>query len=132
MARNPNSVKRVTSYAERLRLGIAVIHGEEKEDESEKLDGRYSPPLPSSPVLKEADFGYRTIPGRLCVSGIFFIFFLSKFVNLTLKASIAKKVVCFSCLLKFLRSLYDKQCGPRSDCSYRSSLILVLPICFYT
>ena len=75
MARNPNSVKRVTSYAERLRLGIAVIHGEEKEDESEKLDGRYSPPLPSSPVLKEADFGYRTIPGRLCISGKFFIVF---------------------------------------------------------
>ena len=31
------------------------------------------------------------------------------------------KVVCFSRLLKFLRSLYGKQCGPRSDCSYRSN-----------
>ncbi|XP_064622015.1 phosphoribosyl pyrophosphate synthase-associated protein 2-like [Lineus longissimus] len=43
VARNPNSVKRATSYAERLRLGIAVIHGEEK-SESEKDDGRNSPP----------------------------------------------------------------------------------------
>ena len=42
---------------------------------------------------------------------------------LTHNASIAIKVVCFSCLLKCLRSLYGKQCGPRSDCSYRSSLI---------
>ena len=42
---------------------------------------------------------------------------------LTLKAPITTKVVCFSHLLKCLRSLYDKQCGPRSDCSYRSSLI---------
>ena len=42
------------------------------------------------------------------------------------------KVVCFSHLLKCLRSLYTKQCGPRSDCSYRSSLIWVHPVCFYT
>ncbi|GAB1608923.1 phosphoribosyl pyrophosphate synthase-associated protein 2-like [Argonauta hians] len=44
VSRNANSVKRVTSYAERLGLGIAVIHGEEKEALSE--DGRNSPPLP--------------------------------------------------------------------------------------
>ena len=37
-----------------------------------------------------------------------------------------------SCLLKRLRSLYDKQLGPRSDCSYRSSLICVHPVCFCT
>ena len=42
------------------------------------------------------------------------------------------KFVCFSRLLKCLRSLYGKQCGPRSDCSYRSSLIWVHPVCFYT
>ena len=48
---------------------------------------------------------------------------------LALKAPIAIKDVCFSCLLKCLRSLYDKQCGPRSDCSYRSSLIWVHPFC---
>ena len=34
---------------------------------------------------------------------------------LALNAPIATKVVCFSCLLKCLRSLYGKQCGPRSD-----------------
>ena len=36
---------------------------------------------------------------------------------LTLKAPITTKVVCFPRLLKCLRSLYGKQCGPRSDCS---------------
>ena len=41
--------------------------------------------------------------------------------QLTLNAPTATKVVCFSRLLKCLRSLYGKQCGPRSDCSYRSS-----------
>ncbi|XP_067617101.1 phosphoribosyl pyrophosphate synthase-associated protein 2 isoform X2 [Eurosta solidaginis] len=44
VARNPNSAKKATSYAERLRLGIAVIHGEQKEAESDEVDGRYSPP----------------------------------------------------------------------------------------
>ena len=41
---------------------------------------------------------------------------------LTLDAPIATKVVCFSRLMKCLRSLYGKQYGPRSDCSSRSSL----------
>ena len=50
----------------------------------------------------------------------------------TLKAPIATKVVCFSRLLKCLRSLYDKQCGTRSDSSYRSSLFWVHAVCFYT
>lgn len=44
VARNPGSAKKATSYAERLRLGIAVIHGEQKEAESDQVDGRYSPP----------------------------------------------------------------------------------------
>ncbi|XP_071509527.1 phosphoribosyl pyrophosphate synthase-associated protein 2-like [Diadema antillarum] len=44
VARNPGSAKRATSYAERLRLGLAVIHGEQKESESERVDGRHSPP----------------------------------------------------------------------------------------
>ena len=35
--------------------------------------------------------------------------------NLTLNPLIATKVVCFSCLLKCLRSLYGKQCGPSVD-----------------
>ena len=53
-------------------------------------------------------------------------FFLSFFglifnsIYLILKAPIATKVVCISRLLKCLRSLYGKQCGPRSDCSYRA------------
>ena len=51
--------------------------------------------------------------------------------TLTLKAPIATKVVCFSRLLKCLRSLYGKQHGPRSDCSYRSSLFCVHTVCFY-
>ena len=37
---------------------------------------------------------------------------------LTLNAPIATKVLCFSRLLKYLRSLFGKQCGPRPDCSY--------------
>ena len=52
--------------------------------------------------------------------------------HLTLDAPIATKVVCFSRLLKWLRCLYGKQCGPRSDCSYRSSLFWVHAVCFYT
>ena len=47
-------------------------------------------------------------------------------------APIAAEVVCFSCLLKCLRSLYGKQCGPRSDCSYRRSLFWVDAVCFFT
>ena len=43
-----------------------------------------------------------------------------------------QEVVCFSCLLKCLRSFYGKQRGPRSDCSYRSSLFWVQAVCFYT
>ena len=52
--------------------------------------------------------------------------------NLTHNAPIATKVVCFSHLLKCLRSLYGKQCRPISDCSYRSSLFWVHAVCFYT
>ena len=48
-------------------------------------------------------------------------------LGLTLNAPIATKVVCFSRLLKCLRSLHGKQCVPRSDCSYGSSLFWVHP-----
>ena len=51
---------------------------------------------------------------------------------ITLNAPIETKVVCFSRLLKCLRSLYGKQCGPRSDCSYRSSLFWVHAVRFDT
>ena len=54
-----------------------------------------------------------------------------KLLLLTLNAPIATKVVCFSRLLKCLRILYGKQCGPRPDCSYKSSLFWVHAVCFY-
>ena len=46
MARNPGAIRKATSYSERLRIGIAVIHGEPKDTESEidETDGRTSPP----------------------------------------------------------------------------------------
>ncbi len=44
VARHPGVVRKATSYAERLRIGIAVIHGEQKESESDQVDGRSSPP----------------------------------------------------------------------------------------
>ena len=53
-------------------------------------------------------------------------------VSLTLNAPIATKVICFSRLLKCLRSLYCKQSGPRSDCSYRSSLFWAQAVSFFT
>lgn len=37
-------VSRAQSYAERLRLGLAVIHGEAQCSESDMADGRHSPP----------------------------------------------------------------------------------------
>uniref|UniRef100_A0A8D8ZU15 Phosphoribosyl pyrophosphate synthase-associated protein 2 n=2 Tax=Cacopsylla melanoneura TaxID=428564 RepID=A0A8D8ZU15_9HEMI len=46
VAKNPGAAKKATSYAERLRLGIAVIHGEQKESETDEVDGRASPPPP--------------------------------------------------------------------------------------
>ena len=45
---------------------------------------------------------------------------------LTLNAPIATKVVCFSRLLKFLRSLYGKQCGPRAVCSGSTQFASIL------
>lgn len=36
--------RRAQSYAERLRLGLAVIHGEAQCSESDMADGRHSPP----------------------------------------------------------------------------------------
>ena len=61
-----------------------------------------------------------------------FYHYLCRGILLTLNTPIATKVVCFSRLLKCLRSLYGKQCGPRSDCSNRSGLFWVHAVCFYT
>lgn len=41
-------MKRASSYAERLQLPLAVIHGEEKLAEHDTDDGRTSPPLVDS------------------------------------------------------------------------------------
>lgn len=49
VAKNPLVAKRASSYAERLRLGIAFMHGEVKEEDDEE-DGRASPP-PFQPKL---------------------------------------------------------------------------------
>ncbi|XP_030286522.1 phosphoribosyl pyrophosphate synthase-associated protein 1-like isoform X1 [Sparus aurata] len=45
VAKSPSAAKRAQSYAERLRLGLAVIHGEADHSESDMADGRHSPPL---------------------------------------------------------------------------------------
>ncbi|XP_068606401.1 phosphoribosyl pyrophosphate synthase-associated protein 1 isoform X2 [Brachionichthys hirsutus] len=44
VAKSPSAAKRAQSYAERLRLGLAVIHGEAQCAESDMADGRHSPP----------------------------------------------------------------------------------------
>ena len=62
VARHPGAVKRATSYAERLRLTIAVIHGEEKQAESEQDDGRQSPPLPEVEHRSSFSPGMKLLP----------------------------------------------------------------------
>ncbi|KAI2666644.1 Phosphoribosyl pyrophosphate synthase-associated protein 1 [Labeo rohita] len=44
VAKSPSAAKRAQSYAERLRLGLAVMHGEAQCSESDMQDGRHSPP----------------------------------------------------------------------------------------
>ncbi|XP_010887701.1 phosphoribosyl pyrophosphate synthase-associated protein 1 isoform X2 [Esox lucius] len=48
VAKSPSAAKRAQSYAERLRLGLAVMHGEAQCSESDMADGRHSPPPLSS------------------------------------------------------------------------------------
>jgi len=64
VARNPGSAKKATSYAERLRLGIAVIHGEQKEAESDMVDGRYSPPTLSRSRTMDVSVGVPVHPAK--------------------------------------------------------------------
>ena len=47
VAKNPRSARRAQSFAERLRLGIAVIHGVAKDEEEDDLD-RPTSPLPAT------------------------------------------------------------------------------------
>ncbi|XP_040042895.1 phosphoribosyl pyrophosphate synthase-associated protein 1 isoform X2 [Gasterosteus aculeatus] len=45
VAKSPSAAKRAQSYAERLRLGLAVMHGEAHHSELDMVDGRNSPPF---------------------------------------------------------------------------------------
>uniref|UniRef100_A0A8C2X7I2 Phosphoribosyl pyrophosphate synthetase associated protein 1 n=1 Tax=Cyclopterus lumpus TaxID=8103 RepID=A0A8C2X7I2_CYCLU len=45
VAKSPSAAKRAQSYAERLRLGLAVMHGEAHHSELDMVDGRQSPPF---------------------------------------------------------------------------------------
>lgn len=62
VAKDAGSAKKATSYAERLRLGIAVLHGEQKESESDEVDGRYSPPPQAEQSIKTFDIGLDSMP----------------------------------------------------------------------
>ena len=71
VARHPGAVKRATSYAERLRLNIAVIHGEEK-DENIRDDGPLTSSSSGDSVTAERqstnaslDSGFKLLPGLL-------------------------------------------------------------------
>jgi phosphoribosylpyrophosphate synthetase len=66
VARNPASAKKANSYAERLRVGIAVIHGEMKECDLDEIDGRYSPPpVPRSGTIDVGGgLGLPTAPNK--------------------------------------------------------------------
>ena len=44
VARQPGAAQHANSFAERLRLDIAVLHGEQIEEDSDRCDGRQSPP----------------------------------------------------------------------------------------
>jgi len=67
VARHPGAVKRATSYAERLHLNIAVIHGEEKDekDETDHADDGQNLPSPSE-TEKSSSFslGLKLLPGE--------------------------------------------------------------------
>jgi len=54
IARNPLGARRATSFADRLKVNIAVLHGEYKEaDERDDEDGRASPPPQVQAVLPD-------------------------------------------------------------------------------
>ena len=56
---------------------------------------------------------------------MFLIYFISGMGSLLVSmVPVATKVICFSCLLKCLRSLNGKQCGSRSDCSLKEQSVL--------
>lgn len=72
VAKSAEVMHKATSYADRLRLGIAVIHGEEPkmDEDSMKHDGRQSPPLDSTPKRsEEPDERPSTSSGRASAGG---------------------------------------------------------------
>ncbi|KAM9211364.1 phosphoribosyl pyrophosphate synthase-associated protein 1-like [Leptosomus discolor] len=52
VAKSPGAAKRAQSYAERLRLGLAVIHGEAQCTEQDMDDGRHSPPMVKNATVR--------------------------------------------------------------------------------
>ena len=95
----------------------------------------YSSPSSShfSFVLKNGRFVVKSVTHfSLMTFNFGFFSFIRPLTMFTLNAPIATKFVCFSRLLKCLGSIYVKQCGPRSDCSYRSSLFWVHAVSSYT
>ena len=62
VARSPGGAKKATSYAERLRLAIAVIHGEQKLAELDTVDGRNSPPPMRTRLLSESTSSHNSPP----------------------------------------------------------------------
>jgi phosphoribosylpyrophosphate synthetase len=64
VARNPGSAKKATSYAERLRLGIAVIHGEQKDAETDEVDGRNSPPNVPKARMTDVSSGFPSLVAK--------------------------------------------------------------------
>jgi len=68
-------VKRASSYAERLHLAIAVIHGEEKGVDGDGDDGRTSPPLldgdestSGSSISRMTSVDVHNLPGSMLLS----------------------------------------------------------------
>lgn len=75
VAKTPASAKKAQSYAERLRVGIAVIHGEAQvyEGDQDQEDGRNSPPPqdmsenghPLNVKPQGGENSWSTLPGKL-------------------------------------------------------------------
>lgn len=105
VARNPGSAKKATSYAERLRLGIAVIHGEQREADLDMNDGRNSPPASLSLRTMEVGVGVPIHPAKEKppinvvgdVSGRIAIMVVSSFLLITI-SYIVNIIRMFNCL----------------------------------
>lgn len=64
---------RAQSYAERLRLGLAVIHGEAQCTELDMDDGRHSPPMVKNATVHPG----LELPRKIhSVASLLFYFFL--------------------------------------------------------